>query len=184
MAGVDEAKAELVEIVEFLKSPDRFQRLGGKIPKGVLLVEPPGTGKTLLAKATAGEANVLFFSLSGSEFVEMLVGVGNYHGAENDLKQVSELARQMVTRWGMSSRLGTVFLAGYQEVFFGREVGLREKQIYSEETAALIDEEVQQQIAERYSRHCCCALMGRGDLPCYDTFSISQLLWFLAKSRW
>jgi cell division protease FtsH len=76
VAGVDEAKAELVEIVEFLKAPARFQRLGGKIPKGILLVGPPGTGKTLLAKAVAGEANVPFFSMSGSEFVEMLVGVG------------------------------------------------------------------------------------------------------------
>lgn len=403
VAGVDEAKVELVEIVEFLKSPARFQRLGGKIPRGVLLVGPPGTGKTLLAKAVAGEADVPFFSMSGSEFVEMLVGVGAsrvrdlfetakkstpciifideldavgrergaglgggndereqtlnqilvemdgfdprqaiivlsatnrpdvldsallrpgrfdrqvvvdrpdrtgreailrvhvrdvplapdvrlgiiaastvgmvgadlanlvneaaltaarrnldqvthrcfeeamdrimmgaerplvlspeerritaYHesghtlvamltpgadpvhkvtivprgqalgvtqmvplddrhnyprtyllarlavglggriaeelaigdittGAENDLKQVTELARQMVTRWGMSPRLGSVFLGGEQEVFLGREVGLRERQIYSEQTAALIDEEVQQQISERYT---------------------------------
>jgi cell division protease FtsH len=76
VAGVDEAKAELVEIVEFLKAPARFQRLGGKIPRGILLVGPPGTGKTLLARAVAGEADVPFFSMSGSEFVEMLVGVG------------------------------------------------------------------------------------------------------------
>ncbi|HEU5380637.1 MAG TPA: ATP-dependent metallopeptidase FtsH/Yme1/Tma family protein, partial [Ktedonobacteraceae bacterium] len=76
VAGVDEAKAELVEVVAFLKDPDRFQRLGGKIPRGVLLVGPPGTGKTLLARAIAGEANVPFFSISASEFVEMLVGVG------------------------------------------------------------------------------------------------------------
>ncbi|ETX01634.1 MAG: hypothetical protein ETSY1_06635 [Candidatus Entotheonella factor] len=75
-AGVDEAKAELQEVVSFLKTPDKFQRLGGKIPKGILLVGPPGTGKTLLAKAVAGEANVPFFSISGSEFVEMFVGVG------------------------------------------------------------------------------------------------------------
>ena len=75
-AGVDEAKAELEEVVLFLKTPDKFQRLGGKIPKGILLVGPPGTGKTLLAKAVAGEANVPFFSISGSEFVEMFVGVG------------------------------------------------------------------------------------------------------------
>jgi cell division protease FtsH len=76
VAGIDEAKAELEEIVEFLKDPQKFQRLGGKIPKGVLLVGPPGTGKTLLARAIAGEANVPFFTISGSDFVEMFVGVG------------------------------------------------------------------------------------------------------------
>src|SRR5438128_915134 len=76
VAGVDEAKAELQEIVEFLKNPDRYGRLGGRVPKGVLLVGPPGTGKTLLARAVAGEANVPFFSINGSEFVEMFVGVG------------------------------------------------------------------------------------------------------------
>ena len=76
MAGIDEAKSELEEIVQFLKDPQKFQRLGGKIPKGVLLVGPPGTGKTLLARAIAGEANVPFFTISGSDFVEMFVGVG------------------------------------------------------------------------------------------------------------
>jgi len=75
-AGVDEAKEELKEVIEFLKTPEKFRRLGGKIPKGILLVGPPGTGKTLLAKAVAGEAGVPFFSISGSEFVEMFVGVG------------------------------------------------------------------------------------------------------------
>jgi cell division protease FtsH len=75
-AGIDEAVEELQEIVEFLRTPDKYRRLGGRIPKGVLLVGPPGTGKTLLARATAGEAGVPFFSLSGSEFVEMFVGVG------------------------------------------------------------------------------------------------------------
>ena len=75
-AGGDESKAELQEIVEFLKDPQKFQKLGGKIPKGVLLMGPPGTGKTLLARAVAGEANVPFFSISGSDFVEMFVGVG------------------------------------------------------------------------------------------------------------
>jgi cell division protease FtsH len=76
VAGVNEAKEELEEIIEFLKDPKKFQRLGGKIPKGVLLMGPPGTGKTLLAKAVAGEADVPFFSISGSDFVEMFVGVG------------------------------------------------------------------------------------------------------------
>jgi cell division protease FtsH len=76
VAGVDEAKEELQEIVEFLKDPGKFQRLGGKIPKGALLVGPPGTGKTLIARAVAGEANVPFFTISGSDFVEMFVGVG------------------------------------------------------------------------------------------------------------
>ncbi|RMG57364.1 MAG: ATP-dependent metallopeptidase FtsH/Yme1/Tma family protein, partial [Deltaproteobacteria bacterium] len=76
VAGIDEAKEELQEIIEFLKDPKKFTRLGGRIPKGVLLVGPPGTGKTLLAKAIAGEAGVPFFSISGSDFVEMFVGVG------------------------------------------------------------------------------------------------------------
>ncbi|MGB4101750.1 MAG: ATP-dependent zinc metalloprotease FtsH [Alphaproteobacteria bacterium] len=76
VAGIDEAKGELQEVVEFLKDPQKFQKLGGKIPKGVLLVGPPGTGKTLTARAVAGEANVPFFTISGSDFVEMFVGVG------------------------------------------------------------------------------------------------------------
>ena len=76
VAGIDEAEEELAEVVEFLKTPEKYQRLGGRIPKGVLLVGPPGTGKTLLARAVAGEAGVPFFSISGSDFVEMFVGVG------------------------------------------------------------------------------------------------------------
>ena len=76
VAGVDEAKEDLQEIVEFLRDPQRFQKLGGRIPRGVLLVGPPGTGKTLLARAIAGEANVPFFTISGSDFVEMFDGVG------------------------------------------------------------------------------------------------------------
>ena len=76
VAGIDEAKEEVEEIIEFLKDPRKFRRLGGKIPKGALLIGPPGTGKTLLARAIAGEANVPFFTISGSDFVEMFVGVG------------------------------------------------------------------------------------------------------------
>ena len=76
VAGIDEAKEEVTEIVEFLKNPKKFTKLGGRIPRGVLLVGNPGVGKTLLAKAIAGEADVPFFSISGSDFVEMFVGVG------------------------------------------------------------------------------------------------------------
>ena len=76
VAGLENAKSELQEIVEFLKSPEKFQRLGGRIPKGVLLIGPPGSGKTLLARAVAGEAGVPFYSISGSEFIQMFVGVG------------------------------------------------------------------------------------------------------------
>ena len=76
VAGCDEAKQELQEVIEFLKEPGKFQKLGGRIPKGALLLGPPGSGKTLLAKAVAGEAGVPFFSMSGSDFVEMFVGVG------------------------------------------------------------------------------------------------------------
>ena len=76
IASLEETKEEVTEIVEFLKNPERYARLGSKIPKGVILVGPPGTGKTLLAKAIAGEAKVPFFSIAGSEFVEMFVGVG------------------------------------------------------------------------------------------------------------
>jgi cell division protease FtsH len=90
VAGVDEAKEELVEVVNFLKDPTEYSRLGGRVPKGVLLVGPPGTGKTLLARAVAGEANVPFFSISGSEFVEMFVGVGAAR-----VRDLFEQARQM-----------------------------------------------------------------------------------------
>lgn len=84
VAGIDEAKEDLQEIVEFLRDPQKFQRLGGRIPRGVLLVGPPGTGKTLTARAVAGEANVPFFTISGSDFVEMFVGVGEQLVAAQD----------------------------------------------------------------------------------------------------
>ncbi len=83
VAGIEEAKEELSEIVEFLKNPKRFQKLGGRIPRGVLLIGDPGVGKTLLAKAIAGEADVPFFSISGSDFVEMFVGVGGFARARS-----------------------------------------------------------------------------------------------------
>ena len=76
VAGIEEAKEEVEEIIDYLKDPERFHKLGGKIPKGVLMVGPPGTGKTLLARAIAGEADVPFYNISGSDFVEMFVGVG------------------------------------------------------------------------------------------------------------
>ncbi|MDE2222782.1 MAG: ATP-dependent zinc metalloprotease FtsH [Candidatus Omnitrophica bacterium] len=102
VAGVDEAKEELQEVIDFLKDPKKFERLGGKIPKGVLLVGPPGTGKTLLAKAVAGEAGVPFFSLSGSDFVEMFVGVG--------ASRVRDLFEQGRKASKMSGKGGIIFI--------------------------------------------------------------------------
>src|SRR5437660_1698751 len=274
VAGVDEAKQELTEIVEFLKYPEKFVALGARIPKGVLLVGPPGTGKTLLSKAVAGEAGVPFFSISGSEFVEMFVGVGAsrvrdlfdqakknspcivfvdeidavgrqrgaglgggperksrrisdkekeviaYHetghalvmkalphtdpvhkisiisrgmalgwtlslpeedkylvsrdelmdqiagimggrvaeeivfgditsGAENDIQKATQIARRMVTQWGMSEKLGTVQMGHREElVFLGRDLG--EQRTYSEEVAAIIDEEIRSIVDHGY----------------------------------
>jgi cell division protease FtsH len=95
VAGVDEAKEELKEVIEFLKDPKRFQRLGGKIPKGLLLVGPPGCGKTLIARAVAGEANVPFFNISGSDFVEMFVGVG-----ASRVRDLFEQARKAAKTFG------------------------------------------------------------------------------------
>src|SRR3712207_8136600 len=86
VAGIDEAKAELTEIVDFLRNPDRYRRLGGRIPRGVLLSGRPGTGKTLLARAVAGEAGVPFFSLSASEFVEAIVGIGRSEEHTSELQ--------------------------------------------------------------------------------------------------
>lgn len=113
VAGVDEAKAELVEIVDFLKNPQEYGRLGARIPKGVLLVGPPGTGKTLLAKAVAGEAAVPFFSISGSEFVEMFVGVGagrtrGVGGHDESEQTLNQLLTEMD---GFDSSVGLIILA-------------------------------------------------------------------------
>jgi len=121
VAGVDEAKAELVEIVDFLKNPQEYGRLGARIPKGVLLVGPPGTGKTLLAKAVAGEAAVPFFSISGSEFVEMFVGVGaarvrdlfeQARGQAPAIIFIEQTLNQLLTEMdGFDSSVGLIILA-------------------------------------------------------------------------
>jgi len=119
VAGVEEAKAELIEVVDFLKNPKKYQRLGGRIPKGVLLVGPPGTGKTLLARAVAGEADVPFFFLSGSEFVEMFVGVGASR-VRDLLEQAKEKAPCIVfidelDAIGKTRAGNTGFLSGHDE---------------------------------------------------------------------
>src|SRR5690606_34224184 len=90
VAGIDEVKAEISEIVDYLRNPEKYRKLGARAPKGVLLTGPPGTGKTLLARATAGEANVPFFSASGSEFIEMIVGVG-----ANRVRELFQEARKV-----------------------------------------------------------------------------------------
>ena len=97
---MEEAKEELQEIIEFLREPQKFQKLGGRIPKGVLLIGSPGTGKTLLARAIAGEANVPFFSISGSDFVEMFVGVG--------ASRVRDLFERFLPEDQRTQRLGNV----------------------------------------------------------------------------
>jgi ATP-dependent Zn protease len=159
VAGVDEAEAELVEVVDFLKNPQKYQALGGRIPKGVLLVGPPGTGKTLLAKAVAGEAGVPFFSISGSEFVEMFVGVGAARGGRDRLdrrsqrlERASELVRQMVTRYGMSEHLGQLTYGQLHTSQFLKTPFTPEERNYSERTAELIDEEARRMMDEIYGR--------------------------------
>ena len=99
VAGVEEAKEELQEIIEFLREPQKFQKLGGRIPKGVLLIGAPGTGKTLLARAIAGEANVPFFSISGSDFVEMFVGVGATCSSRARKTRRASSSSMKSTRW-------------------------------------------------------------------------------------
>jgi len=108
VAGCDEAKEELKEIIDFLSYPERFQKLGGKIPKGVLLIGPPGTGKTLLARAVAGEAGVPFFSISGSDFVEMFVGTGLGGGHDEREQTLNQLLAEMD---GFSSQKGVIIVA-------------------------------------------------------------------------
>ena len=118
VAGIDEAKAELTEIVDFLKNPERYHRLGGRIPRGVLLSGPPGTGKTLLARAVAGEAGVPFFSLSASEFVEAVVGIGASR-VRDLFKKAKEAAPAIVFIDELDAigraRSGTGFGAGSEE---------------------------------------------------------------------
>ncbi len=117
VAGVDEAKAELEEVVNFLRTPERFSRLGGRLPKGVLLVGPPGTGKTLLARAVAGEAKVPFFSISGSEFVELFVGVGAARVRElfNQAKQKAPCIIFIDELDALGKARGMVVVGGHDE---------------------------------------------------------------------
>jgi len=111
VAGIDEAREELEEVVEFLKDPHRFSKLGGQIPKGALLVGSPGTGKTLLARAIAGEAGVPFFTISGSDFVEMFVGVGASR-VRDMFEQAKKNSLTRLMRWvarvGMASAIPTM----------------------------------------------------------------------------
>ena len=114
VAGIEEAKAELVEIVDFLKDPAKYTRLGGAVPKGVLLIGAPGTGKTLLARAVAGEANVPFFSMGASEFVEMIVGVGASR-VRDLFKQAREAAPAII----FIDELDAIGRARGSGIFFG-----------------------------------------------------------------
>eukprot|EP00258_Populus_trichocarpa_P034777 XP_024450796.1 ATP-dependent zinc metalloprotease FTSH 2, chloroplastic-like [Populus trichocarpa] len=112
VAGVDEAKQDFMEVVEFLKKPERFTAVGARTPKGVLLVGPPGTGKTLLAKAIAGEAGVPFFSISGSEFVEMFVGVGVGTGIGGGNDEREQTLNQLLTEMdGFEGNTGIIVVA-------------------------------------------------------------------------
>jgi cell division protease FtsH len=182
VAGVDEAKQELIEVVDFLKEPEKFTELGGKIPKGILLVGPPGTGKTMLSKAVAGESGVPFFSMSGSEFVEMFVGLGAARVRDlfEQAKQkapciifIDELdalgkARGFGTVGGHDEREQTlnqllVEMDGFDpkvgQVYFAREkraqylnMPMEGAAEYSEATAELIDSEVLEIISRQYAR--------------------------------
>jgi ATP-dependent Zn protease len=157
VAGIDEAKAELMEVVQFLAGPGRYRQLGGKIPKGVLVVGAPGTGKTLLAKAVAGEAGVPFFNLSGSDFVEIFVGVGA--ARVRDLfaqaqQRATDMARLMVTQYGMSERLGlATFEQQSPSMFLNAKAPMQQGQHeYSERTARTMDAEVHKLLDEAHAR--------------------------------
>jgi hypothetical protein len=132
-AGVDEAEEELVEVIEFLKSPEKFTRLGGKLPKGILLVGPPGTGKTLLARAVAGESGVPFFSMSGSEFVELFVGMGAARVLKEEtiggdrLTELLEAHSQRKVPWGICNTMARYCLISTRTLntfLIGRDGGL------------------------------------------------------------
>ena len=152
VAGADEEKEELREIVEFLKDPKKYLSLGARIPKGVLLVGPPGTGKTLLAKAVAGEAGVGFLSISGSDFVELYVGVG-----ASRVRDLFEQAKKNAPAIvfideidAVGRQRGTGLGGGHDEVFIGRT--MTQGRSYSEAVAAQIDQEVQRLVADAYDR--------------------------------
>ena len=150
VAGEEESKESLTEMVDFLHNPKKYLDIGAKLPKGALLVGPPGTGKTLLAKAVAGEANVPFFSMSGSSFVEMYVGVGASR-VRDLFKQATQMAKAMVTKYGMSDNIGLICYADdEEEVFIGRD--LAHAKNYSEGIASAIDVEVKRIIDESYDK--------------------------------
>ncbi len=147
VAGVDEAKAELKEVIDFLQQPEQYGRLGARIPSGVLLVGPPGTGKTLLARAVAGQARVPFFSISGSEFVEMFVG------ATDDLDKITDIARQMVMRFGMNDKIGQVVYEQAKTSFLGESFNPDPSaRNYSEATAQAIDAAVKAIVTVAFER--------------------------------
>ena len=149
VAGIEEAKQELHEVVQFLREPARFEALGARIPKGVLLVGPPGTGKTLLARAVAGEAGVAFFQLSGSEFVEMFLGVGA--ARVRGLFAQAKKAAPCIVFVDEIDAVGPLALGRREAlVFLGRDVG--ERQELSEEMARLVDREVRRLVEEAKAR--------------------------------
>jgi ATP-dependent Zn protease len=157
VAGIDEVEDELKEVVSFLKEPERYGRLGGRLPRGVLLVGPPGTGKTLIAKAVAGEAKVPFFSINGSEFVEMFVGVGAARVREylNWRCERSEPRHRTCAIHGYPDGMGEVTaLATYDDrsaLFLSNKGETNFSRNYSENTAKAIDEEVKAILNRNYS---------------------------------